>query len=223
MVGLMKRMVFLAGLVLLLASGCHKADSDAFGGHTDTIDNPVQEYMLSLTDDLIAASLEELETALQMDAQDPMAQAMYVIQGDLTHVTGTWTIRRECPLKGLVIRCNIHSEGLMGWILEYGGDIELSGYPYPTYFKLQAERKPTQEAHTDWQITQFSGQRIEREGYICTFESSTALVFEALQENNLWNAYGTVHMNVYNNDTLIDSAFLSLKGPRSAAAFVHGL
>lgn len=220
----MKKTVFLAGIVLLLATACHKADYDAFGGHTDTNDNPVRAYMLNVVDDLVAASLEELETALQMDAQDAFTQALYVMQGDLRHVTGTWTVRRECPLKGLVIRCNIQTEGLAGWILEYDGDIELLGNIYPTHFTLQAEHNPTEEAHTDWRITKFSGYRTEREGYKCTFDISSSLLFEALQqEERLWNAAGTLHMIVYKNDSLIDTAYLSLKGAPSAAIFVHGL
>ena len=223
MVRNMKKTALFAGLVLLLATACHKADVDAFGGHSDDGDNPVHAYMLTLADDIVAESLEELEAALQMNPQDQVAQALYVIQGDLSHVTGTWTIRRECPLKGLVIRCNIHTEGLTGWILEYDGALDLSGYTYPTRFTVEAERTSTQETHTDWRITKFSGHRIEQEGYKCTFDISSGLLYEALPESNLWNAYGTIHMDVYKNDTLVDTAYLSLKGAPSASIFVHGV
>ena len=198
----MKKSVLLAGLVLLFATACHKVDYDAFGGHTDTTDNPVRAYMLSLSDDLLAASLEELETALQLDSTDPVAQVLYVIQGDLHETSGHWTVRRECPLKGLVIRTCIKSETQMGWLLEYEGDIDLSGNTYPTQFTVQAERAVTEDLHTDWSITKFS--------------------FEALPQNYLWNAFGTLHMSVYKDNSLIDNAYLSLKGAPSAAIFVHG-
>lgn len=217
----MKKTALLAGFILLLATACHKADTDAFGGHTDTTDNPVREYMLALADDLVAASLEELEAALQADPQDPLSQTLYVMQGDLLS-GGRWTIRRECPLKGLVIQNVIKADGLMGWILEFDGDLSLIGSPYPTRFTLQAEHSPTQSSHSDWRITSFSGQRTERDGYMCTFDISSGLVFEALQDDKLWNAFGTIRMMVYKNDILVDTAYLSLKGSRSAAVFVHG-
>ena len=222
MVRLMKKTTLLAGLALFLLTACHKADYDAFGGHTDTGENPVREYMLTLADDIVAASLEELESALQMGPQDQVTQALYYIQGDLSS-GGTWTIRRECPLKGLVIRNVIKTEGLMGWLLEFDGDLTLSGETFPTRFTVQAERVPSEAVHTDWRITRFSGSRTEREGYRCTFDISSGLVFEALQEDDLWNARGTIQMNVYKGDTLVDIAILTLKGPRSAAVFVHGI
>jgi hypothetical protein len=219
----MKKSVLLAGLVLLCTTACHKIDYDAFGGHTDTTENPVRAYMLSLSDDLLAASLEELETALQLDPADPVAQALYLIQGDLHETRGHWTVRRECPLKGLVIRTFIKSEEQMGWLLEYEGNVELSGEAYPTTFTVQAERPMTEDHHTDWSITKFSGTRTEKEDYHCTFESSSDLVFEALPQDFLWNAFGTLHMNVYKGKSLIDNAYLSLKGAPSAAIFVHGI
>ena len=217
----MKKTALLAGLSLLLVTACYKADYDAFGGHTDTDENPVKEYMLTLADDMVAASLEELESALQMEPQDQVTQSYYVVQGDL-HSGGRWTLRRECPLKGLVIRNVIQTEGLMGWLLEFDGDLNLSGYIYPTHFMVQAEHQPTQNAHTDWSITKFSGHRTEQQGYRCTFDISSGLLFDALQEDYRWNARGTIHMDVYKDDTLVDTAYLTLKGPRSAAVFVHG-
>ena len=218
----MKKSVLLAGLVLLFTTACHKVDYDAFGGHTDTTDNPVRAYMLSLSDDLLAASLEELETALRLDPADPAAQVLYLIQGDLHETSGHWTVRRECPLKGLVIRTCIKSEEQMGWLLEYEGDIDLSGNTYPTQFTVQAERPVTEDLHTDWSITKFSGSRTEQEGYRCTFDIASGLIFEALPQNYLWNAFGTLHMSVYKENSLIDNAYLSLKGAPSAAIFVHG-
>ena len=215
--------MLLGGLVLLLTTACHKIDYDAFGGHTNTTDNPVRAYMLTLSDDLLAASLEELETALRLDPSDPVAQALYVIQGDLHETSGRWTVRRECPLKGLHIRTVLKSEEQMGWLLEYDGEIELSGDTYPTTFTVQAERPVTEDSHTDWSVTKFSGSRTEREGYKCTFESASDLVFEALAQEYLWNAYGTLHMSVYKGNSLIDNAYLSLKGAPSAAIFVHGI
>ena len=214
--------MLLGGLVLLFTTACQKINYDAFGGHTDTTDNPVRAYMIALSDDLLAVSLEELETALRLDPADPIAQALYVVQGDLRETDGRWTIRRECPLKGLVIRTFIKSEEQMGWLLEYDGEIDLSGDAYPTTFTVQAERPVTEDLHTDWTITRFTGSRTEREGYKCTFESASNIVFEALAEDYLWNAYGTLHMSVYKGNSLIDNAYLSLKGAPSAAIFVHG-
>ena len=219
----MKKSMLLGGLVLLFATACHKVDYDAFGGHTDTTDNPVRAYMLTLSDDLLAASLEELETALRLDPADPVSQALYVIQGDLRETNGHWTVRRECPLKGLVIRTVLKSEEQMGWLLEYEGEIELSGDAYPTTFTVQAERPVTEDLHTDWSVTKFSGTRTEREGYRCTFESASGLTFEALAQDYFWNAFGTLHMSVFKGNSLIDNAYLSLKGAPSAAIFVHGI
>ena len=218
----MKKTTLLAGLALFLLTACYKADYDAFGGHTDTSENPVKEYMLTLADDIVAASLEELESALQMDPQDKVTQALYYIQGDLSS-GGTWIIKRECPLKGLALRNLIKSEGLMGWLIEFDGELALSGETFPTRFTVQAERVPSEAVHTDWRITKFSGSRTEREGYRCTFDITSGLVYEALQENDLWNARGTIQMNVYKDDTLVDTGILTLKGPRSGAVFVHGV
>ena len=226
MVRLMKRAFILAGLALLLTTACHKADYDAFGGHTDTSDNPVRAYMLTLADDIIAASLEELENALQLDPQDPVIQALYKVEGNLLLPGSTWTIRRECPLKGLVMHCEQGLDGSSIWNITFDGDLELNGDTYPTNFSFYAHPEGPQSdvAHQDWKVTVFHGERFEREGYNCIFECfEGTLLFQALPENNFWNAYGTFSMHVFKGETLVDAAYLSLKGAPSAAIFAHGL
>ena len=133
----MKRTVILAGAALLLMAACSKADHDYFGGHSKTGDNPVQDYMLTLADDLLTASLEELEDALKANPQDPVARALYDMQGDDLQLSGSsWTIRRECPLKGLVLRCE-PEDGQTAWNLVFNGDLELAGESYPTRFSIR--------------------------------------------------------------------------------------
>lgn len=222
----MKKTILLGGLALLLATACHKADYDAFGGHTDDPDNPVRVYMLTLADDIVAASLEELEAALQLDPQDPITQAMYEAKGSLLVPGGTWKVRRECSLKGLVLQCEQGIDGSSIWNISFDGDLELRGEIYPTNFSFSAHPEGSQSnsAHQDWKVSVFHGDRYERDGYNCNFDCfEGTLLFQALPEENYWNAYGTFSMHVFKGETHVDSAYLSLKGAPSAAIFVHGL
>lgn len=223
MVRHMKRMLLFGGLALLLAASCQKAE-DAFGGHMDESDNPVREYMITLADDLVAASLEELEIALQTDPLSPSAQAFYIIEGNLDTPGSTWTIRRECPLKGLVIRCGQTNDGLPGWSMEFEGDFKLSGESYPTRFSMwahQGDETQSISSHIDWIVSEFSGERFEREGYACSFGTTSPLSFNAMPEDYLWYSYGTLYMYVHKGKTLVDTAYLRLNGPRSSASFTH--
>lgn len=222
----MKKSIILGCLALLLATACYRADYDAFGGHTDTSGNPVREYMLALADDIVAASLEELEAALKMDPQDPITQVLYDAKGNLLAPGSTWKVRREGSLKGLVLQCERGLDGSSIWNVSFDGDLELRGESYPTQFSFSAhpEGSQSQAAHQDWKVTVFHGDRYEREGYNCYFDCfEGTLRFQALPEDGYWNAYGTFSMHVFKGETLVDSAYLSLKGAPSAAIFVHGL
>ncbi|MBR3387652.1 MAG: hypothetical protein IKG84_05415 [Bacteroidales bacterium] len=222
----MKRMLILAGMVLLLMTACSKANRDYFGGHTHSSDNPVQEYMLTLADDLLTASLEELEDALQADPQDPVARALYDMKGGDLHLSGsTWTIRRECPLKGLVLRCEPEN-GQAAWTLEFDGDLELAGEIYPTFFSVRLRPEDdgqNQSPHGNWTVFEFSGTRTERDGYKCSFGlASPTILFRALLADHVWNPYGSLQMKVLKNENLVDIAYLTLAGAPSASTFVHG-
>lgn len=225
MVRHMKRTVILAGMTLLLMTACSKANHDYFGGHTHSSDNPVQEYMLTLADDLLTASLEELEDALQANPQDPVARALYDMQGDDLHLSGnTWTIRRECPLKGLAIRCE--PVGHMAWGIVFDGNLELAGESYPTQFSIRLRPEDdgqNQSPHINWTVFEFTGTRTERDGYKCTFGlASPTILFRAMLADHLWNPYGSLQMKVFKNDNLVDNAYLTLAGAPSASTFVHG-
>lgn len=226
MVRHMKRTVILAGMVLLLMTACSKADRDYFGGHTHSSDNPVQEYMLTLADDLLTASLEELEDALQANPQEPVARALYDMKGGDLHLSGsTWTIRRECPLKGLVLRCEPES-GQAAWTLEFDGDLELAGEIYPTRFSIRLRPEDDGQnpsPHVNWTVFGFNGTRTERDGYKCSFGlASPTILFRALLADHVWNPYGSLQMKVLKNENLVDIAYLTLAGAPSASTFVHG-
>ena len=218
----MKRMIILAGTALLLLTACSKADHDYFGGHKHASDNPVQEYMLTLADDLLTASLEELEDALQASPQDPVVRALYDIQGDDLHLSGsTWTLRRECPLKGLVLRCETDA-----WSLTFDGDLVLAGESYPTQFSIRLRPEDIEQdlsSHPNWAVFEFSGSRTERDGYKCTFGlASATILFRSLLADHLWNPYGSLQMKVFKDQTLVDVAYLTLSGSPSSSSFVHG-
>ena len=222
----MKRTIILAGAALLLLTACSKADHDYFGGHKHTSDNPVQDYMLTLADDLLTASLEELEEALQVNSQDPVARALYDMQGDDLHLSGSkWTVRRECPLKGLVLQCE-PEEGKTAWNLVFDGDLVLADESYPTQFSIRLRPEydeQDQSAHLNWAVFEFSGSRTERDGYKCTFSlASPTILFRSLLADHLWNPYGSLQMTVFKNETPVDVAYLTLAGPPSASTFVHG-
>ena len=219
----MKQLLFLGSLVLFLATACYKND-DAFGGHSNENGNPVRTYMITLADDLIAASLEEFETALQTDPSDPSAQAFFIIEGNLDIPGSTWTLRRDCPLKGLIIRCLQADDGLPEWNIEYEGELELSGENYPTRFSMcvhQGDGSQSISSHIDWLVSEFNGERFEREGYRCNFGATSTLSFKAVSEGHRWYSYGVLYMYVHKGGDLIDTAYLRLDGPRSSASFTR--
>lgn len=225
MVKRMKRMMLFAGLALLLTTACSKADHDYFGGHIHKSDNPVQEYMLTLADDLLIASLEELDEALRMNPKDPVTQVLYDTKGDdLLQPGSEWKLRRECPLRGLVLRCET-IEGQTAWNLVYEGDLSLAGECYPTRFSIRLRPKDEGQdlsPYDDWSVFEFSGTRTEREGYKCTFGlASTTITIRPITKHS-WNPYGSLRMTVFKNEETVDIAYLTLAGPPSASTFAHG-
>jgi len=192
----MKKTLYILAAVVLVLSSCSKG-SDIVGGHGSYYYSPGGEYMMQIADDLMAGALEDLEIACEMGKTEI-----------------TWASR----FTGMKI---VQAEENV-WHLSFEGPFDFDGKSYQTTFAMTAT-KLNEEDHADWDVT-ITGNRTEREGYRCSFESLGAITYRVLYTNSGWDyLLGRLSMIVYNKDGKKDGCLMYFDGAPSQAQFVRGL
>ncbi len=202
-------------LVAVFFVSCSKED-DIVGGRDYLFNEDGRRYMMNIADNLITDAIYELE-----NVEDKCCSA-----GDSYIVTNK--TNRLC---GLDIVCANSSS----WTLSYEGDYEFGGKYYPTSFHISAHKAtPGTNVADDeegW-ILFVEGKRYERDGFWCTFSSSTdSNSFGAITYINTrgaqalgWDVVkGDIMMRVFKYDESIDNCILSFSGAPSQAVFTCGL
>ena len=193
----MKKFLYLFAAAVMALSACSKGDNDIVGGHDSYYYSPGGEYMMQIADDLMAGALEDLEIACEMGKTEI-----------------TWASR----FTGMKI---VQAEENV-WHLSFEGPFDFDGKSYQTTFAMTAT-KLNEEDHADWDVT-ITGNRTEREGYRCSFESLGAITYRVLYTNSGWDyLLGRLSMIVYNKDGKKDGCLMYFDGAPSQAQFVRGL
>ena len=192
----MKKIIYLFAAAVLALSSCTRG-YDIVGGHESYVYTPGGKYMMHIADDLMAGALEDLEIALELGKTEV-----------------TWASR----LSGMKI---VQAEENV-WHLSFEGPFTFDDKSYETVFAMSATRV-NEEDHADWDVT-ITGNRTEREGYRCTFESLGAITYKALYTETGWDMlYGRLSMIVYDKGGKKDGCMLTFDGAPSKALCVRGL
>ena len=193
----MKKILYLFAAALLALCSCSKG-ADVVGGHGYSYNaGPGGRYMMHIVDDIMAGALEDLEIACELGKMDI-----------------TWA-SRFTGMKIVQVDENT-------WHLTFEGPFEFDNNSYQTSFNMTAV-KLNEEDHADWDVT-MTGNRTERDGYRCSFETLGALTFQAENVENGWDLlFGRLSMIVYNKDGKKDGCLMHFEGAPSQAQFVRGL
>lgn len=193
----MKKTLYILAAAVLALSSCSKG-ADIVGGNNNYSSTAGGSYMMNIADNLMAGALEDLEIALDM---------------------GKTEITWASHFSGMTI---IKDTGNT-WKLSFEGPFAFDGVSYPTSFAMTATRL-NENKHADWDVI-ISGQRTEREGYSCQFESVGAITYRCTTPSNSgWNMlYGRLSMIVYNRYGKQDGCLLTFDGAPSQAIFMRGL
>lgn len=222
-----KYILILAALVATIS--CRKAsysDPDSVGGRTYDNESYGKVYMMGIADNLVTDALDELERALEVNAEGRSVSSHFAISGNLDTPGTTWTVTDPISvLYGLRLKC----VELAAWDLEFDGEYATSESSlYPTRFTLHALRGEQTgiAGHYNWTVS-LEGSRTERGGYSCVVNTPKALMYnqaDLLQSVGGWNKlYGTLRMIVYKNKELVDICELRFNGNVSQAKFERGL
>lgn len=233
-------------LAAVLAISCVKGmdpdDTGVVGGHSDNYNQKGRTYMMNMVDQLFAPMLEELEQALDVDSRQLGQSAHFDINGSLQTPGSVWKVKaKDSALYGMTLRCQREEY----WTLSFEGDYLLGddiqyydgNNVYPTNITMAVcrEYSPQDDKPVLGWYCELQGERTEREGYSCTFHSTTTPMYsskrEGLQFLNTRGAdaagwdkvYGNLYMSVYKNKEQVDVCCLSFEGSPSLATFTRGL
>lgn len=215
-------------LTLTALTACSKGgynDYDFLGGHISyTSSSAGRSYMMSIADGLMAGVLDELSLARETQQRGTATSSHFEIKGGLYTAGSTWTVYTESSqFKGLVIRCT----GEKAWDITYEGDFQINGAYYPTAFSMTASLTDD----SIWMVS-LSGDRTERGGYTCQFETRAGVNPEPVMsfantmstKESGWNRIkGDLFLTVYKNKEVVDVSRLSFNGTPSQATYTRGL
>lgn len=213
----MKKILTILAAIAVLAS-CEK---ETFGpSSTDRTASPLENYMLAIADDIVATSLSELESALQVDVNGVVGKYFYTNNGiSLSQDGSSWKINREGDMSGAVLE---KVAGENAWTVSYDGELSVNNVPFPTTFTIKATKKdPAEEGHISWYVS-FDGTRTEDDGYKCTFSNvETPVEYRVVDMTESWGAYGYLMMTVFKGSEQKDKVIMELRGLRSSASITH--
>lgn len=203
----MKKLVYILCAALILGA-CAKGQDAIIGsyglgasyGYTSS---PAGEYLMCIADQLVTGALEELETAIKQEA------------GSVT-----W----PSLFPGMTFTPGLEDQ----WLISYVGPFSIrEGNSYETSFQILATREALPEGvspHCTWSV-QLDGNRIERGGYACQFQSVGEARYVAEPTTSLgWSkVYGKFTMLVTKNGQKVDNCVLTFTGIPSEAQFIRNL
>ena len=218
----MKKITLLPILALLLVS-CSKYDgTDYYSAPPQTISSPLKNYVLYISNDIVTASLEELESALKMDKENStLSQYFYLSNGTpLSNDGSVWTVQRDSNLKGAKISKIL---GENAWEINFEGMFSFDGSKFETQFIIKATSPAIYTTdHHDWNV-EITGKRTEEDNYHCTFYNvDSPISYKAVESDNTgWNAFGFLVMEVYKGTDTIDKLIMELRGGISSSSITR--
>ncbi len=225
----MKRFwIIIALAALAVLPSCVKGESfndeDYVGGWEGYSTHRARTYMMSLSDDLMAGMLDELELALEIDKRGAGRSAHFEIGGALGTPGSVWRVKAEdSAFKDLSIRCT--GEGR--WALNYAGDFALVSEEnlYPTEVNMVASRYQDTETNAEGWSVSLDGRREERLDYRCSFGTASLQYINTRGTGAPgWNQmFGDLNMYVFKNGEEVDVCCLSFEGAPSQATLIRGL
>ena len=216
----MKKIIILLSLLAGVVS-CQKyyeGIDDSFQGSGRSENNTVgRNYMIGIVNDLIVDNLLQMENALFINDRGGNTISCNTGGKSLTEEGAEWTMTRSnSSLNGLIIKY----KGENSWFLERTGDYPILDVEYPTNYKMTVTKSDGPNSdHYNWDVV-IVGDRIERNGYSCSFYSDGVMKFTYTKGYYFWNeCKGYLMMSVKKNNEAVDDACLVLDGGENEAVF----
>ncbi len=214
-------------LAVLLACACSRYDYDHFNGTPDYRQEIGEQYTRNIVEYLLIDNLRAMEKALGYDALSSSV-AGKVGSSDSYRTGGLsiwssearWTVNAVEPVEGVQIR-RAHADST--WSLTRDADYRLGGNPYPTRYAMTVRmlgRNPS--GYADWAVS-LKGERTERKGYSCKFDTPDAMTFVAGGSDDWVRCEGRLFVEVFRNGTKVDKCCIQYSGGRPDYQFINGL
>ena len=221
-----KYYILLLAIAAVAVSACSKAESaDILGGRSEDYNWGGRNYMMYIADNLTTDALDELELALQTEERGTGMSSHYEMKGSLKEAGSVWRVATEAST---LPDLKIEGKGNSTYLLTFEGDYNFGGDSnrYLTRFTIEAKLMlDGQGAPGNWNLT-VSGNRTEREGYRCIFETPSGIQYSntlGLQSKGWNQIFGDLYMTVYKNKSTVDLCCLSFNGSPSQAKYTRGL
>jgi len=230
--------IFTLTVIALLSASCTMGEfinQDIVGGRSTFYNKNGRVYMMHIADNLVTDFLDELELALDINQRGASNSSHFEIGGPLTSVGTTWSVRAgDSALSGMSMTCSAEN----CWTMAYEGKYAFEEFNYyPTRVTVTARRldgsvdPSLSPGANGWRVS-IEGEREEREGYGCTFDTpSVAGERQYIDYVNTrgegakgWDCVlGALYMAVYKDGKIVDYCCLSFEGSPSQATFIRGL
>lgn len=221
----MKKYFILLAIAAMAAVSCNKeAQADIVGGRSEEYNRGGRAYMMFIADNLTTDALDELEQAILTEERNTGMSSHFEMSGSLFKAGSSWRVATETsPLPNL----KIEGKGNSTFLLTYDGKYAFaSANNYPTFFTIEAKLLRNGEgAPGNWRLV-VKGNRTERDGYRCTFETPGGIEYSNTlgAQSKGWNQiFGDLYMTVYKNNSTVDLSCLSFNGSPSQAKYTRGL
>ena len=220
----MKKYFILLAIAAMATLSCSKASEDIVGGRSEEYNWGGRNYMMFIADNLTTDALDELELALQTEQRGTAMSSHFEMNGSLYKAGSSWRVATaSTPLPDL----KIEGKGDSTFLLTYDGKYAFgSECDYPTTFTIEAQlMRDGEGAPGNWKLY-LKGNRTEREGYRCIFETPTGIQYSntlGLQSKGWNQVFGDLYMTVFKNQNTIDLCCLSFNGAPSQAKYTRGL
>lgn len=244
----------LVALAAWMPLSCRKGEpiawrDDIVGGRAFYSSEAGRAYAMHVADNLVTDALDELELALKVNSKrGPKESPHFEGSDSLNHAGVKWLVKTaDSPFTGMTLQCVKQDSS---WKLDFSGPLSRGfGNSYPTTFTMTAtlldttilKRYSVTEEQWDgeamgyvtrknyaregWCVT-LQGERIERDGYSCTFETGEGGINYADTRGGAagWNlVYGDLYMILRENSQVVDTYWLSFEGAPSGATFIQGI
>ncbi len=220
-----KHFIFLAIAAMAILSCSKENNPDIVGGRSEDYNWGGRSYMMCIADNLTTDALDELELALQTEQRGTGMSSHFEMNGSLYEAGSTWRVSTAVTS---LPNLKIESRGNNTFFLTYDGVYTFysGSEDYHTSFTMEAKLlRDGEGAPGNWKLV-LQGNRTERKGYRCQFETPTGIEYSNTLglESKGWNQiFGDLYMTVFKDKNTIDLSCLSFNGSPSQAKYTRGL
>lgn len=220
----MKRLIFAFALAATLCACNKESYNDEFTGSFSYNTTAGSHYLQTIATELLVDNMRALENALEFNSFGSVSNSRtssYHSNGkDLWTPGAEWTVNAVTSIKGVKISKDAADST---WTLTRDADYGMAGNTYPTAYSITLRMHKGENYHFDWEVSA-QGTRTESKGYGCKFWTDGPVNYQTAESGYNWSeAFGTMWMEVYCGEEIVDRAFIRYNGSTSDYRYMRGL